>query len=202
MADAPVAIVILAAGQSCRMRGSDKMLELVAGQPLIRHQALKAMATGQPVWVALPPDRPFRAEALDGLQIGRISVVEAALGLSHSIRAANAAVPPEWAVMFWLADLPEIETSDLILLLEANRMSPQVIVRATTQSGKMGHPVLFPPRFRADLNSLTGDEGARDILKRLAGETACVPLAGNRALTDLDTPEDWVRWRAGQANQG
>jgi molybdenum cofactor cytidylyltransferase len=196
MTEIPAAILILAAGQSRRMRGADKMLELVAGDVLIRHQVLKAISTGLPVWVALPPDRPLRGLALQGLDATRIEVADAALGLSYSIKAGNAAVPLDYALILWLADLPEIETSDLQMLVHAANAAQDRIVRATTDAGKPGHPVLIPAAFRAELNELTGDNGARKMLNRRQDSTVFVPLPGNRALTDLDTPEDWAQWRS------
>jgi CTP:molybdopterin cytidylyltransferase MocA len=47
--------------------------------------------------------------------------------------------------------------------------------------------------LRAKLLALEGDEGARGILRD--GEIHPVPLPGQRALTDLDTPEEWEAWR-------
>ena len=192
------AILILAAGQSRRMHGVDKLLEPVAGQPLIRRQAQVALATGLPVWIALPPDRPLRNEALQGLVVGIVDVSDARLGISYSLIAGNAAVPADMALILWLADLPEITTDDLRTLGSAAQAAPNAIIRATTSAGKPGHPVVVPPNFRAELNRLTGDDGARDVLKRHAANTVFVPLAGTRALTDLDTPEDWSAWRAGR----
>ena len=192
------AILILAAGQSNRMRGADKMLEPVAGQPLIRRQAQVALATGLPVWVTLPPDRPLRLAALQNLQLGVIEVPDADLGLSRSIKAGNAAVPAGLSLILWLADLPEITKDDLLRLARAAQAAPDAIIRATTAAGKPGHPIVFSNKFRAELNTLAGDEGARDILKQHASETIFVPLPGNRALTDLDTPDDWAKWRASQ----
>jgi len=57
-------ILILAAGASSRMRGTDKLLEQVGGQPLIAHVAAVALATGCPVSVTMAADRPLRIKAL------------------------------------------------------------------------------------------------------------------------------------------
>lgn len=190
------AILILAAGQSRRMRGADKMLEIIDGHPLIRRQVLAALATGLPVWVALPPDRPLRGAALQGLAATLIEVPDAAKGLSFSIKAGNAAVPADMSVILWLADLPEITTDDLARLARAAQGAPDAIVRATTEAGKPGHPVIFPPSLRVELAGVVGDHGARDMLKRHAATTIFVPLPATHALTDLDTPEDWAAWRA------
>ncbi|WP_370741664.1 NTP transferase domain-containing protein, partial [Pseudooceanicola lipolyticus] len=47
-------ILLLAAGQSARMRGRDKLMERVEGRPLIRRQAdIARAATSGPVIVAL-----------------------------------------------------------------------------------------------------------------------------------------------------
>jgi molybdenum cofactor cytidylyltransferase len=190
------AILILAAGRSLRMRGADKMLEPVGDQPLIRRQAQLALATGLPVWVTLPPDTPRRDAALADLAVQTVTVRDARIGLSRSITAGNAAIPSACGILVWLADLPEIETMDLVAILTAAKAAPNAIIRATTAAGKPGHPVYFPPLFRADLAALTGDEGAGKLLKRRILQTVFVALPGNRALTDLDTPEDWARWRA------
>ena len=48
-------------------------------------------------------------------------------------------------------------------------------------------------RFIRQQDMGTGDDGARDLLK---GETVTsVPLPGDHATLDLDTPEAWARWR-------
>ncbi|MEZ5755305.1 MAG: NTP transferase domain-containing protein [Paracoccaceae bacterium] len=51
-------ILLLAAGSPPRMRGGDKLLEDVAGEPLLRRSARAALATGCPVTVTLPPTGP------------------------------------------------------------------------------------------------------------------------------------------------
>ena len=115
------AILILAAGQSQRMRGADKMLEVVRGLPLIRRQAQTALATGLPVSVALTPTQPLRAAALADLPITVVQVTDAENGISRSIVAGNAAIHPDLGLVLLLADLPDIETADLISLLDAAR---------------------------------------------------------------------------------
>jgi molybdenum cofactor cytidylyltransferase len=195
-ADPKIAILILAAGQSSRMRGADKMLELVDGEPLIHRQARIALATGLPVWVTLPPEQPLRAAALVGLPLISVLVETASWGISQSIIAGNEAIPSDYGVILWLADLPEIETTDLQLVATAAGAAPLAIVRATTEDGKPGHPVYIPSLLRRELTGLSGDDGARELLKRHVAQTVFVRLLGNRALTDLDTPEEWAQWRA------
>ncbi|MDT8855622.1 NTP transferase domain-containing protein [Paracoccaceae bacterium Fryx2] len=188
-------IVILAAGSSSRMRGADKLMETIGGIPQIRRAALAGQATGCPVAVTLPTDRPARARALAGLAVTLIPVPDAAEGIAASIRAAEGTLPPG-PLLLLLADLPEIAAADLAMMLAAFRETPGSILRAGSAAGKPGHPVIFPAWARADLAALSGDAGARDLLARHAGRTRLVALPGNAAVTDLDTPEDWAAWRA------
>lgn len=193
-----VPILILAAGASARMRGRDKLVEPVAGQPLLRRIATAAMATGQPVLVTLPPGAVLRRAALSGLGVTTVTVDDATSGMAASIRAGVAALPGHaTALLVMLADMPEIGTDDITALLDAHDGNPGApILRAAATGGEPGHPVLFPSRFFRQLRSLTGDTGARTILSDPSVPVHLIPLPGRRAVTDLDTPEDWDRWRS------
>jgi len=189
-------ILILAAGASSRMRGADKLLERLEDQPQIARIAQAALATGLPVTVALPPDRPARAAALAGLAVTPVIAADAAGGMAESLKSGLAALPGDAAVLLLLADLPEITAEDLRTVLQAAAAAPQLIHRGTAADGTPGHPVLFPPWARAELAALQGDEGARSLLRRHADRVRAVPLPGRHATTDLDTPEDWAAFRA------
>lgn len=191
-------ILILAAGASSRMRGADKLMEPVAGQPLIAHLARQALATGCPVTVALPPGGGARETALDGLPVTRLRVPAPEDGMAASLTAGLAALPQPAPVLLLLGDMPEITAADLSRVLAAHAAAPDRIHRGAGSDGTPGHPVLFPPWARADLANLSGDQGARAVLTRHAARVTLVPLPGDHATTDLDTPEDWARWRAAQ----
>lgn len=189
-------ILILAAGASSRMRGEDKLLQDIDGQPLLARITRAAQATGLPVLVVLPPDRPARLTALIPTGAAHVIASQAALGLSASLTTGIAALPPDRAVMLLLADLPEITTEDLTRIALAHEEDPHAILRGAAADGTPGHPVLFPAACRRELLDLTGDEGARSVLQRHRDRLRLVPLPGNHATTDLDTPEDWAAWRA------
>lgn len=186
-------IAILAAGAASRMRGGDKMLEEVRGRPLLRLVAERALGTGAPVAVTLPPDRPARHRALAGLDVERAVVADASEGMGASMRAV-AGLARGRAAMIVLADMPEIETGDMAAILSAAEEMPGRIVRAASEDGRPGQPVLFPAAIVPELALLSGDEGARRLLR--GREVVACPLPGRRALVDLDTPEDWAAWRA------
>jgi len=55
--------------------------------------------------------------------------------------------------------------------------------------GKRGNPVVWSRRFFPELMAVEGDVGARHLISRYSEAVVEVPLTGNAALTDIDTPE-------------
>ena len=189
-------ILILAAGTSSRMQGRDKLLELIDNEPLLTRINRAALATGCPVSITLPQDKPARTAALAGLNVRLIPVPNAQDGMATSLKTGLAALPADAPVLLLLADLPEITALDLQTVLTAWQTTPDLILRGSANDGTPGHPVALPPWTRAELTEITGDEGARGLLGRHKDKVRLIALPGQHATTDLDTPEDWARWRA------
>jgi molybdenum cofactor cytidylyltransferase len=203
-----LALALLAAGSGSRMRGRDKLLETVQGVALLRHLARQALAAGLgPVAVTLRSDAPARVAVLEGLGVTLLPVADADAGMSASLKVAA-----DWAeglntmglsaeglsaegLMICPADMPELTTQDFITLADAFDPDGPPL-RACAQDGTPGHPVLFPARLLGAFSALTGDRGAQPVLHR--HPPRLIPLPGNRATTDLDTPEDWADWRSRQ----
>jgi CTP:molybdopterin cytidylyltransferase MocA len=196
----PVLILIPAAGASSRMRGGDKLLEQVDGTPQIARAVTAALASACTVAVTLRPEDTARAAALAGLHVTVIPVPDAATGMSASLRRGAATCPPGHALMVLPADMPDIGRMEIDRMLAAQKDHPDRILRATAQDGSPGNPVLFPPRLVPRFADLTGDEGARRLLAEEAPLPVRLPM--RRALTDLDTPEDWAVWRAMRDSPG
>ncbi|WP_170324673.1 nucleotidyltransferase family protein [Ruegeria arenilitoris] len=198
MTDIP--ILLLAAGQSSRMGGKDKLLQIVDGVPLLRRSTLIALRAA-PVIVALPPAPHERHDVLDGLDLQRVSIPDAREGMNASLRGALAQVSGDApAVMILLADLPEITTEDLTAMLSSVRSHPDKLIwRGATANGKPGHPVVFDRSLFEHLSGLSGDEGAQSVVRANAAKVHLHTLPGQNALLDLDTPEDWAAWRANRA---
>ena len=189
-------ILILAAGQSSRMRGADKLLQLVDGVPLVRKVAVAAIALGHPVYVALPDLTHPRAAALSDLDLTLLPIPQAVQGMSVTLREAVAHLPEFEKLMLVLADLPEISSSEMAAVLSASDRQSGLIWRGATEDGKPGHPIVFDGSLRTQFATLSGDTGGDAIVRLLRDQTVLVPLAGSRARRDLDTPEDWAAFRA------
>jgi molybdenum cofactor cytidylyltransferase len=149
------------------------------------------------------PVEGARGSVLADRSVRQVAVPDASLGMASSIRAGLSALDPEVdAVLLMLADMPDLVSDDLSRLIAAfDPQEGREIIRATTASGKPGHPVLFGRRFFEALMRLKGDVGAKAVVAEATDFVVDVALPGERAITDLDTPEAWARWRAGRSSR-
>lgn len=191
-----IQIFIPAAGASLRMRGQDKLLKTVKGQPLLLRVVSESVETDSQVCIGLPKGAKERIETLKKTKAQLIEISDCSEGMSASLRAGcevaengNAS-----ALLIVLADMPEIETGDLMQFISAHQQHPERVFRGTTSDGRLGHPVLIPARLFPKLRPLRGDQGAKAVLE--GNDVTPIVLEGERAVIDLDTPEDWARWRA------
>ena len=186
-----VGAVILAAGLGSRFRTAPKMLAPYAGRPMVRRAAEAALASrAGPVVAVLGTHAEGVRAALAGLDLAFVENPDPATGLSTSLRAGLAALPPgtEAAVVL-LGDMPRIGPAHIDALIAAYAEAaqrPSAVVPVS--GGRRGNPVLLDLRRLADaLAGLTGDRGAGPILK---GRGDVLEVAADPAvLFDVDTPE-------------
>lgn len=191
-----IPILILAAGQSTRMRGRDKLLEEIDNETLLRRITRRALATKHPVYVALPPRPHARYDEIADLPATPVTIKDAARGISQSLKQGLAQLrSPADAVLILLADLPDIDTNHLQHVLAARKAHPSALVwRGSSEDGTAGHPVLIDAQLFPEIDALEGDSGAHPVIKRAGSQVFLVREVGDAAITDLDTPEAWQDW--------
>lgn len=195
MSPTKLPILILAAGRSSRMGGRDKLAEIIEGETLLRRTVRRALDTGHPVAVTLPDLAHPRAQMLEGLAVEQIAVPDAREGMNVSLRRGLVHFVKAEAVMILLADMPDLETEHLGQVFAAYHQSPDALVwRGATEDAAPGHPTLIARDLFERIIDLKGDVGAQPILRR--AKTVLVPLPGQVARRDLDTPQAWAAWRA------
>lgn len=191
-------IIVLAAGQSSRMQGADKLMEVVEGLPLLRRQAMIARAaTSSQLLIALPPAPHPRYGALEGLDAATVVVHDSAEGMNASLRTAFGTLEGGTDhAMLLLADMPDLTVDDLRTVAKSVTQNQDARVwRGTTSDGVPGHPIVFHHSLFGAFAELTGDSGGKDVIIRAKDHVHLVPLPGNNARLDLDTPEAWAAWR-------
>lgn len=189
-----IAAVVLAAGKSSRM-GHFKLLADVGGEPMLARVVRAALASqARPVIVVVGNEAAAVERALAGLDVRFVHNADYAAGMSTSVRAGIAAVPQDCAgVLVLLGDMPEVGGGDLDRLIAV--AAPGRIV-VPVHDGVRGNPVLWPRSAFARMQALTGDVGAKRLLRDLAADVVEVALGTSGILEDVDTPEALARLRA------
>lgn len=190
-----IPILILAAGQSSRMRGADKLLEPVGGVPLLRRLVVAAHTAGLAAFVALPARDHPRALALADVPHHPLVLPGSAEGMGGTLRDGVAALPPCPRFLIMAADLPGLTAPDLARMGDAVPV-PSGIVIATSAAGQLGHPVVFEAALRPDFATLGGDDGARAVVQAHKARMHTIALPHDHATRDLDTPEEWAVFRS------
>jgi molybdenum cofactor cytidylyltransferase len=196
--DHKVAAIVLAAGRSMRMGTINKLIAEIGGKPLVRIAAEQALASrAQPVIVVTGHERERVEAALAELPVRFVNNPDFADGLGTSLRAGIAAVPPDAeAAIVCLGDMPQVDTGLIDKLIAAFDPERGALVVVPTFDGRRGNPVVWSRRFFRDLMSISGDIGARHLIGTYAEAVVEVPVAGEAALTDVDTPESFSAVKA------
>ncbi len=186
-----VAAIVLAAGRSTRMGGPNKLLEMISGKPLVRIAAEQALASrASPVVVVSGHERARVEAALAGLDVRLVHNPDYPQGLSTSVKAGLAALPPESeAAIVCLGDMPQVTSALIDRLIAAFDPERNALVVLPTFSGKRGNPVLWSRRFFPELIALEGDVGARHLIGAYPEVVTEVPVENAAAMVDIDTPD-------------
>jgi molybdenum cofactor cytidylyltransferase len=186
-----IAAVILAAGRSTRMGGPNKLLAELDGKKLVRIAAEQALASKASEVVVITGHQAELVEkALAGLKVRFVRNPEFAGGLASSVKAGIAAVPDNAdGAVICLGDMPLISADLIDRLVEAFAPDRGNLIVVPVADGRRGNPVLWSRRFFKELMTLDGDIGARHLIAKHAEAVAEVPVEGQSAFLDIDTPQ-------------
>lgn len=191
-----IAGVVLAAGTSSRL-GRPKQLLSYQGRPLVQHAVDAAAAAPlDEVVVVVGHEAEAVRAALELPSGGRVVVNPDHLeGQATSLRAGLAALGEHLrAAVVLLGDQPGVGADEVRAIVGRYEETGGPVVRATW-GGRPGHPVLFDRSVWEALSELTGDIGARDLLREHPDWV--VTLEFDRPPPpDVDTEADYERLRS------
>ena len=183
--------VILAAGSSSRLGRPKQNLEY-RGNTLLQHAIASAGSVAENVLVVLGANEDLIAATLDVTGAEIISNPGWQEDMASSIRIAidhlEKENPEISHVLFMVCDQPFVNT-DFLAELKSKGLSTKKGITATAYGNTLGVPVIFSSAYYAELRKLTGDEGAKHILKSNLHDLVQVPY--KQALIDIDTETDY-----------
>lgn len=198
---APLAAVILAAGQGQRLGGRPKAALRIGDSSLLERLVGAVREAGIPeVSVVLGPylahllplAAACGAQALQHPQPASTLIASQRLALeAHASRHAG------FDLLLVLADLPLLDAADILALLAAWRQRPASVQAQVPQVGTVrGHPVLLSWAAVEAVRATPSHLGIRDWLARHPQNLQVVTSDRVGYVTDLDTPADLAAVRA------
>ena len=196
-----IAAIVLAAGKATRMGGPNKLLSDVGGKPMVRIAVEQALASkASPVFVVTGHQHEQVRAVLKDLPVIFVQNPDFAEGLSTSVKAGVAALPEEIdGAIVCLGDMPQVTAALIDRMLGAFDPEKGALIVIPTAEGKRGNPVLWSRRFFPELIALEGDIGARQLIAAYPEAVVEVPVGGDAAFLDIDTPDALAALRAEMA---
>lgn len=188
-----IAILILAAGSSSRMKTPKQLLRIGNNTLLgvtVEH-ALKSKA--QKVFCVLGANSEKIKPSLTKYDIEIILNSNHKKGLSTSItKGIEHILSYSYnAVLIMLADQPNVDSKYLNTLIDALKRNPNKII-ASKYKESYGVPAIFPSEFYDGLSQLNGDKGAKTLLNSNLDNIK--GIEANPILFDIDTQEDYLNY--------
>ena len=190
-----IAAVILAAGEGKRFRAASgtqalatKLIADYKGKPLVRHVVDAALAAGlAPVIVVTGHAADDVKRTLVNCPVRYVQNNDYASGMGSSLRLGFAALDGQTGgAMVLLGDMPLV---DAALISEMTRVfADDVSAIVPVFEGERGNPVLLSMRLAPEIAVLTGDAGARYLL-RGREDVREIVVSTPAARLDIDTPD-------------
>jgi len=186
-------IVVLAAGHATRM-GTPKMLLQVNGEGMLKGIVRTALSVVNKVAVVLKREGKEEEALLNTLPVTLLKPAPGKTLMSDSLKTAIefCVETKAEAVIILLGDQPGLDPVVISQLKNAYEATKKPIIQAKYWDGP-GHPILFDQHLFAELLDITGDQGARAVLKRHSANRVFVPIDHNQP-KDIDTLEDYFTY--------
>jgi molybdenum cofactor cytidylyltransferase len=187
-----VAAIVLAAGRSTRMAPYNKLLiPDRAGKAMVTRVVDNVLSSGaRPVLVVTGHRADEIRDAIGGRPVSYVHAPDHADGLSASLRTGIAALGEDVAAaIVCLGDMPLVTGRIIDRLLAAYDPDEGRCIVVPTHGQKPGNPILWDRRYFPEILALSGDSGARSLLKRHMENVAEVEIGEDSVLRDFDTVE-------------
>ena len=186
-----ISAILLAAGQSKRMFGENKLTKTIQGIPLIKHSIKNILdSTIDELVIVLGHEKEVIEKLIaknekikcvfnKDFQTGIASSIK--IGLSHLSKNTQ-------AFFICLGDMPFVNESIYNLLVKSKNNKEIIVPKYKNQQG---NPVLFDKKMKEKLMMIEGDLGAKKILELNKEKIFNININNSAIIIDFDTKESF-----------
>ena len=187
-----VSAILLAAGQSKRMNGENKLTKEIQGIPLIKHSVKNILASSiDELIIVLGHQKETIEKLIDNNEkIKFVFNKDFESGMASSIKAGlNHLSKNTEAFFICLGDMPMVN-SDIYNQLIQSKNNKEIIV--PTYKGQQGNPILFSKSIKEKIMAIQGDVGAKKILELNKNKILNVEVNSKSIGKDFNTKDDFI----------
>lgn len=182
-----IAIIILAAGNSSRLGKPKQMLNIDGQALLVKTIKITLDTKIQDIYVVSGAYRSEIQEIIKPLPVTEIYNPNWHEGMSSSIKAAiNALDLSIDACLFCVCDQPYLSVNILNEFIQKGKN-----ITASAYENTLGVPVFFERKYFEDLKKLSGQQGAKYLLKQYSDDVKTIDFPLGHI--DIDTEEDYKK---------
>ncbi len=196
-----ISAILLAAGQSLRMNGENKLIKEIDGIPLINYSIKNILGSSisEVIVILGHEDKKIKNIIDRNKKINFIYNDDFKSGMASSIKIGISNISKKADAFFvCMGDMPNVNQNIYNKLIKARynynkKLKPQhrkeIVI--PTYEGKNGNPILFSKFMKKDIMTIKGDIGAKEIIKLNEKKVLHIPFGGNGVILDFDTQEDF-----------
>ena len=180
-----IAFIVLAAGSSRRFGSENKLLADLDGLPVLAHvlQTLSAFEFMDRI-IVVGHDSCRVSDLALGTGFGVVENTDFDRGIGTSIAAGIRGSREARAYLIMLGDMPFVSSETVSRLVASVSGAGQLAICRCGDA--LSPPALFGRDFRDTLMALTGDEGARKVVRENRDSAIFLEVSSTE-LTDIDT---------------
>ena len=186
-----ISAILLAAGQSKRMAGENKLTKKIKGIPLIKHSVKNILASSiDELIIVLGYQKEIIEKLIDkNEKIKFVFNKNFESGMASSIKTGlNNLSEKTEAFFICLGDMPMV-SHDIYNQLIKSKDNKEII--APTYEGQQGNPVLFDKSMKETVMSITGDIGAKKMLELNKDKIFVLEINDQSIVKGFNTQDDF-----------
>jgi len=185
--------ILLAAGQSKRLKGENKLIKKFKNKPLINHSLTTLIKSKVKKIVIVLGYQNKEIKKIVKKNKKNIFVINKkfGLGMSSSIKVGLRKISKkDNGFIIIQSDMPFTKTSDINKIYNSI-LKRKNLVHALKFKNKVGNPIGFDISVLSKFRKIKGDVGAKFMVKRLKKNTNFIKVSSNKIFKDFDYKKDF-----------
>ena len=185
--------ILLAAGQSKRLKNENKLIKKFKGKHLINHvlKSLLKSKINKIIIVLGFQNKHLKKIIIKNKKIIYVINKKFKLGISTSIKSGIKKISKkDEGFLIAQADMPFVKSSDINRIYNSIKRKKS-LVHVLSYKNKIGNPIGFDISLLKKFKKIKGDVGAKFMVKKLKRNTNFIKVSSNKIFKDFDLKKDF-----------